>query len=90
MAGGGTTPTGTDKLGDGGPATSAILYGPQSVGLDPAGNLYIADAFHNLVRVVNTASGTITVVAGGGTSAGIDGFGDGGPATSATLSNRQG
>jgi sugar lactone lactonase YvrE len=87
VAGGGTVASGSDKLGDGGPATSAILYGPQSVALDPAGNLYIADAFHNLVRMVNAASGTITVVAGGGTSAGTDGFGDGGAATSAMLNN---
>ena len=90
VAGGGTVATGADQLGDGGPATSAILYGPQSVTLDPAGNLYIADAFHNLVRLVNAASGTITVVAGGGTSAGTDGLGDGGAATSARLSNPSG
>jgi sugar lactone lactonase YvrE len=90
VAGGGTMASGADQLGDGGPATSAILYGPQSVTLDPAGNLYIADAFHNLVRMVNAANGTITVVAGGGTSAGTDGFGDGGAATSAKLSNPSG
>jgi sugar lactone lactonase YvrE len=90
VAGGGTVASGADQLGDGGPATSAILYGPHSVALDPAGNLYIADAFHNLVREVNAASSTITVVAGGGTAAGTDGFGDGGTATSAFLSNPSG
>jgi len=90
VAGGGTVASGADGFGDGGPATSAILYGPQSVTVDPAGNLYIADAFHNLVRMVNAASGTITVVAGGGTSAGTDGFGDGGSATSAQLNNPSG
>ncbi len=89
VAGGGTVASGTDQLGDGGLATSAILYGPQSVAIDPAGNLYIADSFHNLVRMVN-ASGTITVVAGGGTSAGADGLGDGGAATGAKLSNPTG
>ena len=78
VAGGGTVASGADGFGDGGPATSAILYGPMCVTVDPAGNLYIADSFHNLVRMVNAASGTITVVAGGGTSAGTDGFGDGG------------
>lgn len=87
VAGGGTAPTGPDRFGDGGPATSAILYGPQSVTVDQAGNLYIADSFHNLVRLVNAAGGTITVVAGGGTSAGTDGIGDGGAATGAKLSN---
>jgi len=90
VAGGGTAASGTDQLGDGGPATSAILYGPQSVAVDPAGNLYIADSFHNLVRTVNATSRTITVVAGGGTSAGSDGLGDGGAATSAKLSNPTG
>jgi sugar lactone lactonase YvrE len=90
VAGGGTVASGADKLGDGGPATSAILYGPQSVTLDTTGNLYIADAFHNLVRMVNAASGIITVVAGGGSAAGTDGLGDGGAAISATLSNPSG
>jgi sugar lactone lactonase YvrE len=90
VAGGGTVATGSDHFGDGGPATSAILYGPQSVTVDAAGNLYIADAFHNLVRMVKAADGTITVVAGGGASAGIDGVGDGGAATSAQLSNPSG
>jgi sugar lactone lactonase YvrE len=90
VAGGGTVASGTDGVGDGGPATSAILYGPQGVALDPAGNLYIADAFHNLVRMVNAASGTITVVAGGGAAGGTDGLGDGGAATSAQLNNPSG
>jgi sugar lactone lactonase YvrE len=90
VVGGGTVASGTDNLGDGGPATSAILNGPQSVAVDGAGNLYIADAFSNLVRTVNAASGKITVAAGGGTAAGTDGFGDGGPAPSAQLSNPSG
>jgi hypothetical protein len=90
VAGGGTAASGADHLGDGGPATSAILYGPQSLALDSAGNLYIADSFHNLVRMVNASSETITVVAGGGNSAGTDGLGDGGAATSAKLSNPSG
>jgi sugar lactone lactonase YvrE len=67
--------------GDGGPATSAKLYNPSDVAFDGAGNLYIADAFNNRVRKVDT-SGTITTVAGTGSK----GFsGDGGPATSAKL-----
>ena len=90
VAGGGTEPSGTDNLGDGGPATSAILSGPQSIAVDTAGNLYIADEFNNLVRAVNAATGVITVLAGGGTAAGTDGFGDGGAATSAQLSNPSG
>jgi sugar lactone lactonase YvrE len=68
--------------GDGGPATSASLHGPKGVALDGAGNLYIADYFNNRIRKVGL-SGIISTVAGNGTQ----GFsGDGGPATSASLS----
>ena len=66
--------------GDNGPATSAQLYGPAGVAVDPTGNLYISDSGNNRIRKV--ANGVITTVAGRGTS----GFsGDGGPATSAQL-----
>ena len=85
VAGGGTTASQADGLGDGGPATSAILSGPQSVAVDPSGNLYIADTYHNRVRAVTASSGIISVFAGGGTNAGSDGLGDGGAATSAQL-----
>ncbi len=47
----------------GGVATSASLNQPLGIGLDPSGNLYIADAFNNLVRKV-TPSGTISTFAG--------------------------
>ena len=90
VAGGGTTPTGADQLGDGGPATAAILFGPQSVAVDGNGNLYIADSFNNLVRFVDSSTGVINAWAGGGTFAGSDGFGDGGPATGAQLSDPTG
>ncbi len=67
--------------GDGGPATNARLYFPSGVAVDTSGNLFIADTSNHRVRKVN-ASGTITTVAGNGTS----GFsGDGGPATNARL-----
>jgi uncharacterized protein (TIGR03437 family) len=67
--------------GDGGPATSAALYGPYGVAVDGAGNLYIADQGNNRIRMVGLA-GIITTVAGNGTH----GYsGDGGPATSAEL-----
>ncbi len=70
-------------LGDGGPATSASLQAPQGVAQDAAGNIFVSDAINNRVRMVDHATQTITTVAGSGTS----GFsGDGGPATSATLS----
>jgi sugar lactone lactonase YvrE len=52
--------------GDGGPATEAGIGQVVAVTLDKAGNLYLADAFHGLVRRVD-ASGIITTYAGGGT-----------------------
>jgi uncharacterized protein (TIGR03437 family) len=67
--------------GDGGPATSAELWGPYGVAVDSAGNLFIADLYNNRVRRVTPAS-MIGTVAGNGTA----GFsGDGAPATSAEL-----
>jgi uncharacterized protein YjiK len=82
VAGNGTT----GFSGDGGPATDAGLSGPYGVAVDAAGNLYIADPGDSRVRKVST-SGTITTVAGNGTT----GFsGDGGPATNAGLSRPSG
>jgi uncharacterized protein (TIGR03437 family) len=72
--------------GDGGPATAASLGGPYAVALDTAGNLYFADLNNNRIRKV-TASGIISTIAGNGTR----GFsGDGGLATSASLSSPDG
>jgi sugar lactone lactonase YvrE len=51
--------------GDGGPATVARLDYPESVALDAAGNLYIADANNGRVRMVSTG-GVITTVVGNG------------------------
>ena len=68
--------------GDGGPATSAELKGPQGVSFDSAGNLYIADYGNSRIRKVNAATGVITTVAGDGSGVYS---GDGGPATSAGL-----
>ena len=74
--------------GDGGPATSASLYGPESVALDSSGNIYIADTLNSLIRKVSAATGNISTVAGSyyGDS-GCLYSGDGGPATSAQLCN---
>ncbi len=57
--------------GDNGPASAATLNHPSGIATDTAGNLYIADAHNNVIRMVNTA-GTITTVAGNG-SAGFGG-----------------
>ena len=67
------------RSGDGGPATEARLYIPSSIDVDMFGNLYIADVFNRVVRRVSSA-GTITTVAGTGTSGS---GGDGGPAIEA-------
>jgi uncharacterized protein (TIGR03437 family) len=73
--------------GDGGYATGAALDAPQGLAFDSSGNLYIVDAFNSNVRKVDT-NGTISTVAGG---QGQSGFaGDGGPATSALLTNPSG
>ena len=64
--------------GDGGPATSASSSFPGSVAIDGAGSLLIVDSLANRLRKVT--GGTITTVAGSGSS----GFGgDNGPALQA-------
>jgi uncharacterized protein (TIGR03437 family) len=68
--------------GDGALAVNAELYRPSGLALDAAGNLYIADSFNNVVRVV-LPNGLIYTVAGTGGVAGYTG--DGGPATQAEL-----
>ncbi len=75
VAGGGTS------LGDGGPATSALMA-PFSVALDPAGNLYIGDLHNNRLRKLS--GGVITTLAGNGQAPAVY-SGDGGPASSALL-----
>jgi trimeric autotransporter adhesin len=72
--------------GDFGAATSAQLSAPDGVAVDNAGNVYISDFLNNRVRMV-TPAGIISTYAGNGNS----GFsGDGGPATSAQLSQPAG
>jgi uncharacterized protein (TIGR03437 family) len=67
--------------GDGGPAASAQLSSPSGVAVDGSGNLYIADTYNSVIRMVAAATGIITTVAGGGSA-----FpGNGGPATSALV-----
>ncbi len=53
---------GVFPLGDGGPATSAILETPQAVVADSSGTIYIADAGNGAIRKVT--KGSITSVAG--------------------------
>ena len=74
FAGGGT------GLGDGYPATVAMIIDPQGVAVDAIGNVYVGET--GRVRKINT-SGIITTVAGNGTTGSYSG--DGGSATSAQL-----
>ena len=67
-------------------ATAASLDAPAGIAYDTAGNLYIADLNHNVIREV-TVAGIITTIAG----TGEQGFaGDGGAATSALLDSPAG
>jgi sugar lactone lactonase YvrE len=79
--------------GDGGPATSALLYGANSLAFDSKGNLYILETKSGDIRKVDT-SGNISTYAGknqfynnaSGHTPNFEGFsGDGGPAASATF-----
>jgi sugar lactone lactonase YvrE len=74
------------STGDGGPATAAQVNAPRGVWADTVGNVYIADTTNNKIRVVDI-TGNIHTFAGTGTSSST---GDGGPATTATISNPQG
>ncbi len=67
--------------GDGGPATSAGMS-PNSLLVDPAGNIFISDFATNTIRRVDATTGVITTSAGNGT---IGYSGDGGLATKAQL-----
>jgi hypothetical protein len=69
--------------GDGGPATQASINLPSGLAVDGAGDLFICDTLHNLVRKV-TVGGLISTVAGGGTG------GDGSLATDADLNEPSG
>ncbi|HTW60188.1 MAG TPA: Ig-like domain repeat protein [Terracidiphilus sp.] len=87
------------SVGDGGPATQAVLYLPTGVALDGAGNMYIADSAHNRVRMVCasatsaviqgttcTGAGVISTIAGDGSS----GNSGNGPASTSVLNQPNG
>ena len=69
--------------GDGGPAQAASLFLPMAAVPDSARNVFISDSNNQRVRRVDGGTGIISTVAGSG---GLGYSGDGGPATSATLS----
>ncbi|MCW3121761.1 MAG: hypothetical protein JWQ38_1253 [Flavipsychrobacter sp.] len=68
--------------GDGGPSTDARLNNPSGLYVDKPGNIFIADYSNHRIRKVSATTGIITTIAGNGIAAY---FGDGGPATSASL-----
>jgi uncharacterized protein (TIGR03437 family) len=68
--------------GDGGPATAATLVVASGLAVDAGGNVYVADAVANRVRVIQANTGIIQAFAGTGT---LGSGGDGGLATSAQL-----
>jgi sugar lactone lactonase YvrE len=73
---------GGGDIGDGGPATQAVLAHPGCLAVDRQGNVYIADAMLHRVRRVDLATGRIETVAG----TGFPGYnGDGIPARRAQL-----
>jgi secreted PhoX family phosphatase len=83
---------GNSLSGNGGPATAAEFWGPASLALDGAGDLLIADEPNSEVRMVPATSGTFfgqAMTAGdvydvaGDRQVGY--YGNGGPATEATL-----
>ncbi|MGD0416998.1 MAG: hypothetical protein ABSA80_16685 [Terriglobales bacterium] len=78
-----TQPAAPELCGDGGLATSAELYNPYGVFVDPSGDIFIADTENAAIREVVAATGFIQTVAGLLQTPGFSG--DGEQATSAEL-----
>jgi hypothetical protein len=76
-------PLGGGYAGDGGPAADALLQHPQGLAIDAKGDLFVADTGNSVIREI-TAQGIIKTVAG--EPGKFSDTGDGGQATSATLS----
>jgi sugar lactone lactonase YvrE len=68
--------------GDNGPASSAELWTPNAIAVDPTGDIFISESGDNVVRRIDAVTGTITTFAGNPTGTGTIG----GAATSFPLS----
>jgi uncharacterized protein (TIGR03437 family) len=72
---------------DGGPATQAELDKPFRVAVDSSGNIYIADYYTYVIRMVTASTGNIKTIAGDG----VPGYaGDNEAATSASIADVHG
>ena len=75
--------------GDGGLATSASLYWPSAIAINPVtGEIYFSDTYNNVIRKVSTLGIITTVI--GNHSSGTGYGGDGGPAVAASFYYPQG
>ena len=75
----------------GGPATSSAISNPSGVAVDSAGDIFVADTIHNVIREVDHSTHVITTYAGTGypgTPGSLNG--DNGLATSAELNQPAG
>lgn len=72
----------TNYAVDGQSGTATSIDNPAAIVVDVAGNLYVADSGHNVVRKVNAVTGLTSTIAGSNVSTFT---GDKGPATSAAL-----
>ena len=52
--------------GNGGPAKKATLSGPKGIAVGPKGNIYLADTESHTVRMINTKTGKLELIAGDG------------------------
>jgi sugar lactone lactonase YvrE len=72
-------------IGDGRVATAAVLQEPDGIALAKNGDLYIADAGHNVLRRVSAADGRISTIAGRTGSVYSDPSQEGGNAADAVI-----
>jgi sugar lactone lactonase YvrE len=70
-------------IGDGGPAIKAFIGFVSNLAVDSAGNLFVADLIGQRIRMIDV-NGIITTVGGNGATGY---WGDGGPATKATVNS---